>query len=146
VALRSLRCAARPAAAETVDVRGAGSAMRIRLLAGALMTFRMPALPLDPGVELGDGAFSLHLLPLRSRGAAIGLALRPGRAVSSALCFRAGDGEAVEITLADRSAAKFFLDEDPLEFSGRLRISVAGCLAFTPGPERREAGASGDRR
>lgn len=143
--IRSLRCAVRPAAAEIVDVRGQGGTTRVRLLAGALMTFPMAALPLDPGVRLGDGAFSLHLLPLRSRRAALELALRPGRAARTALRIRIGRGQDVEIFLTDRGAAKFFLDEDPLEFSGRLRLTVAGSLAFIPGPGWSAANGEGRR-
>jgi hypothetical protein len=145
LAIRSLWCAAHPAAAETVDVRGQGGTTRLRLLAGALMTFRMSSLPLDPGVRLGEGAFCLHLVPLRNRGSALALALRPGWVARTALRVRVGGGEAVEVSLVDRSDARFFLDEDPLEFSGRLRLTVAGTLAFIPGPGRCAAVGEGRR-
>jgi len=37
--------------------------------------------------------------------------------------------------LLNRNAVEIFLDEDPLVFYSRVRIKVAGILAFVPGQD-----------
>jgi hypothetical protein len=71
------------------------------------------------------------------------LVLVPRRLLRGALQIRIEGSERVEIRLLDRSAAEFFLDEDPTTFHGWLTLQVAGSLAFVPGPEYRVRAGSG---
>jgi hypothetical protein len=96
-----------------VEIDGA---RQIRLLAVIALNLPLPPLP-DPGVALGDEAIGLTVLP------------RLGRPFRR----RLEAGESFALRLLDRDAVEFFLDEDPEEATGWLRLDVAGVLAFVPG-------------
>jgi hypothetical protein len=94
-------------------------------------------------VRAEDEILSLHLIPYSGRLSTLLLVLAPRRLLRGALQIRIEGPEGVEIRLLDRSAAEFFLDEDPMTFHGRLTVQVAGSLAFVPGPEYRSQAGSG---
>jgi hypothetical protein len=96
-----------------VEIDGAS---KIRLLAAVALNQPLPPLP-DPGVALGDEAIGLTVVP------------RLGRPFRRRL--EAGDSFALRFL--DRDSVEFFLDEDPEEATGWLRLEVAGVLAFVPG-------------
>jgi hypothetical protein len=114
---RLLGAALYPPACERVEVKIGGRTERYRLLAGAVMNFGISAVPIDPGVGIGEAAAGVTLLPWMGRPRA-----RHLRA-----------GESLAITLLDRDSVEFFLDEDPERAFGRLTIEVAGTVAFVPG-------------
>jgi hypothetical protein len=89
---------------------------QIRLLAVVALNLPLPPLP-DPGVALGDEAIGLTVLPRLGR---------PSRR-------RLGVGDSFTVRLLDRDSVEFFLDEDPEQATGWLRLDVAGVLAFVPG-------------
>jgi hypothetical protein len=130
-------------AAEKVEVRMHNRRGVMRLLAGVAMNFPFKAFPVDPGVRAEDEILSLHLIPYSGRLSTLLLVLAPRRLLRGALQIRIEGPEGVEIRLLDRSAAEFFLDEDPMTFHGRLTVQVAGSLAFVPGPEYRSQAGSG---
>jgi hypothetical protein len=130
-------------AAEKVEVRMHNRRGVMRLLAGVAMNFPFKAFPVDPGVRAEDEILSLHLIPYSGRLSTLLLVLAPRRLLRGALKVRIEGPEGVEIRLLDRSAAEFFLDEDPMTFHGRLTVQVAGSLAFVPGPEYRSQAGSG---
>jgi hypothetical protein len=68
-------------------------------------------------VALGDETIGLTVLP------------RLGRPFRR----RLGVGDSFTVRLLDRDSVEFFLDEDPEDASGWLRLDVAGVLAFVPG-------------
>jgi hypothetical protein len=123
-----------PSRIEEVEVRWRDRTERLRLLAGALLSFPIAGLPFDPGLRMEDAALSLHLIPYQGRWRALGLVLFPRALARNALQFHIEGADAVELRLLDRDAAEFFLDEDPQVFAHRLRMTVAGTLAFVPGP------------
>ncbi len=98
---------------EMVEIDGAKP---MRLLAAVALNLSLPPLP-DPDVALGDEAIGLTVVP------------RLGRPYRRRL--EAGDSFAIRIL--DRDSVVFFLDEDPEEATGWLRLDVAGVLAFVPG-------------
>jgi hypothetical protein len=132
---RTLAGALVPSRIEEVEVTWKDRTERLRLLAGALLSFPIGTLPFDPGLRLDDAALSLHLIPYQSRRQALGLVLFPRASARNALQFRIEGTDIVELRLLDRAEAEFFLDEDPQVFAGRLKLKVAGTLAFVPGPE-----------
>ena len=98
---------------ELVEVDGS---RQIRLLAAVALNLPLPPLP-HPGVTMSDNAAGLIVVP------------RLGRPFRRRL--EAGTDFAVR--LLDRESVEFFLDEDPEEATGWLRLGMAGCVAFVPG-------------
>ena len=98
---------------ELVEVDGS---RQIRLLAAVALNLPLPPLP-HPGVTMSDNAAGLIVVP------------RLGRPFRRRL--EAGADFAVR--LLDRESIEFFLDEDPEEATGWLRLGMAGCMAFVPG-------------
>jgi hypothetical protein len=100
---------------ELVEIDGS---RRLRLLAGAVLNLPLPPLP-DPGVTMSDEAVGLVLVP------------RLGRPFRRLLL----PGADFDVRLLDRESAEFFLDEDPEQATGWLRLGVAGCVSFVPGTQ-----------
>lgn len=107
-----------PPACERVEVTLGEHRERFRLLAGAVMNFRIGAIPFDPRVAIGEPAAGVLLLPRAGR-------LRNWRLLA---------GESMHLSLLDRGSVEFFLDEDAERAHGGLSVEVAGTLAFLPGP------------
>jgi hypothetical protein len=98
---------------EMVEIDGG---RKIRLLAVVALNLPLAPLP-DPGVALGDEAIGVTVVPRLGR---------PFR-------HRLEAGDSFTVRLLDRESVEFFLDEDPEEATGWLRLDVAGVLAFVPG-------------
>ena len=96
-----------------VEIDGA---KQMRLLVLAALNLPLPPLP-DPGVAMGDEAIGLTVVP------------RLGRPFRR----RLEAGDSFTLRLLDRDSVEFFLDEDPEEATGWLKLDVAGVLAFVPG-------------
>ena len=114
---RMLACMVYAPNCELVEVTFRERTERFRLLAGAVMNLRVGGMPLDAGVDLDEAAVGVRLLPWGGK-------LRT---------WRLGLGERLDVTVLDRPAIEFFLDEDPELAYGRLSVEVAGTLAFVPG-------------
>ena len=104
--VRASRC-------ELVEVDGSRT---MRLLAAFALNFPVPPLP-DPRVAISDEAVGLIVLPRFKR---------PFRR-------RLEPGTDFSIRLLDRESVEFFLDEDPEQATGWLKLGVAGCIGFVPG-------------
>jgi len=114
---RMLAAAVYAPASERVEVTLGEHRERFRLLAGAVMNFRIGAIPFNPRVTIGEPAAGVVLLPRVGR---------PRRWLLRA-------GEAMHLRLLDRESVEFFLDEDPELAHGGLSVEVAGTLSFLPG-------------
>ena len=121
--IRSLCCVLSPKRAETVEIR----AEQFRLLSGIVMNFPIAALPFKPDVTVDDEALSVHLIPL---------SLPP-----HTRRIRIEKNQPLDIRFIDRDQVEFFLDEDPVTTYKQLRLSVAGSIAFVPGPDYRGVSA-----
>ena len=121
--IRCLSCMLFRNRAETVEIRGE----RFRLLSGVVMNFPIAALPFKPGVTVEDEALSVYLIPL---------SLLP-----HTRCIRINKSQPLDIRFVDQDEVEFFLDEDPVTTCKQLRLSVAGSIAFVPGPHYRGASA-----
>jgi hypothetical protein len=84
-------------------------------------------MPFRAGVGIGEPAVDAFFVSFR------------GRRLSHAIRFPVRQGDRLEVSLLDRDSSEGFLDEDPLAFSSRIVIEVAGTLAFVPGPAYGEA-------
>ncbi|GAC1672318.1 MAG: hypothetical protein PVS3B2_14170 [Candidatus Dormibacteraceae bacterium] len=105
-----------PPRCERVEVAVKGHSERFRLLAGAVMNFRVDGMP-DARVGIDEPAVCVQLLPW-------GGGLR---------AWRLGLGEKLGVTPLDRKSIEFFLDEDPEFAYGALSLEVAGTLTFIRG-------------
>ena len=119
--IRFLACVLVPKRAETVEIRGE----RFRLLSGVVMNFPIAALPFKPGVTVEDEALSVYLIPLWGHIRRL----------------RIEKNKPLDIRFVDRDQVEFFLDEDPVTTCKQLRLSVAGSIAFVPGPDYRGVSA-----
>jgi hypothetical protein len=98
---------------ELVEVDGS---RQLRLLAAVALNLPLPPLP-HPGVTMSENAAGLIVVP------------RLGRPFQR----RIEPGADFGIRLLDRDTVEFFLDEDPEQATGWLRLGMAGCIAFVPG-------------
>lgn len=98
---------------DRVEIDGSGD---MRLLAAVALNLPLPPLP-NPGVSMGDEAVGLTVLPRLGR---------PSRR-------RLARGATFALRLLEPESVEFFLDEDPEQASGWIRLEVAGLLAFIPG-------------
>ncbi|HEX7334048.1 MAG TPA: acylglycerol kinase family protein [Pyrinomonadaceae bacterium] len=120
--IRSVSCVLFPHRAEIVEIKHND---HLRLLSGVVMNFPIAAIPFKPGVTVTDEALSVYLIPL---------SLPP-----HTRRIRIEKNQPLEIRFVDREHVELFLDEDPLTTYKRLRFSVAGSIAFVPGPDYRGA-------
>jgi len=106
-----------PRLCERVEIGLQGRRERFRLLAGVVMKFPIRGIPFDPGVEIGEAAAGVCLLPLLGRPRVARIDRR----------------HSLRLRLLDRESVEFFLDEDPEQAYRELSVEVAGRLAFLPG-------------
>ncbi len=132
---RTIWCGIQPETAELIRVSANGHPLTIRLLMGAAINFPFPSLPFDPGVRAFEPLISLNLIPLGRWFSPFKHLISTIRRKASWPQLQISESDVVEIRLLDRREAGFFLDENPMVFHHRLRIQVAGTLAFVPGPE-----------
>jgi len=130
---RSIASAIRPRSCEEVEVRVGESAHKGRLLAGVVLNFPVRMLPFGPGAAIGDEAIELYLVFSTSRLRNLAMGFAPKLLARHATAVQLRKGITAEIRYLNREKAEFFLDEDPEEAFGWLKVEVAGTLAFVPG-------------
>ena len=130
--IRSLSCLVSDCA-ETVEIEFQDQTQRLRLLSGIVMNFPVPALPFRPGASVKDEAFLVYLIPLRGRCSPLQQLVAPQKLISHARCIRIEKAQHLEIRFLDQDTVELFLDEDPVTTYRRLRLEVAGSIAFVPG-------------
>lgn len=122
--IRCLSCVLFPKRAETIEIQ---NHERFRLLSGVVMNFPVAALPFKPRVAVEDEALSVYLIPL---------SLLPHT------CYiRIEKHQPLDIRFVDREQVELFMDEDPVTTYKQLRLSIAGSIAFVPGPDYRGVSA-----
>ena len=126
--IRSLSCVLFPDRAETIEIQHQD---RFRLLLGIVMNFPIAALPFQPGVSVEDEALSVYLIPL---------SLLP-----HTRRIRIEKNKPLDIRFIDQRPVELFLDEDPVTTYKHLRLSVAGSIAFVPGPDYGSSAGQGVR-
>ncbi|MFN2491558.1 MAG: diacylglycerol kinase family protein [Pyrinomonadaceae bacterium] len=131
---RSISCAAVTAMTEAIQISFQEEHERMRLLSGAVMNFAIKHFPFQPGISIEDEAVCIYLVPAKGKFSAL-RQIYPKSVVAGARRIRLEKDQSLEIRLTDRKSVEFFLDEDPLTAFGRLRVGVAGSIAFVPGPD-----------
>lgn len=141
--IRSIGCVLFPRSTETIELCYAEQRERFRLLSGVMMNFPIKALPFTPGVRVEDEAVSIYLVRQNGRFSSLRQIFAPQRMLPHTRCITLEKEQSLEIRLVDRSCTEFFLDEDPVTSFGRIKLGVAGAVAFVPGPEYQAAAGSG---
>lgn len=131
-------CSVWPAAAEVVEVKTKEHTGYMRLLAGVVMNFPFKQLPFKSEIRAEDAALSFHFIPYPGRLATFLWLPLINRLVRNALHVTIRSSDTLEVRLVNRNSAEFFLDEDPHVFYQRVKIGIAGTLAFVPGPDYRQ--------
>ena len=132
--IRSIWCALFPKNVEVVDVCSNAGNESTRMLAGAVVNFPFDALPFDPNVSAEASQLSFNVVPYKGRFDALLMAISPRRLGTKVGQMYISEKECVEIRLTDSRPSEFFQDENPMVFRKKIRIRVAGTLAFVPGP------------
>ena len=124
----------RPGQAEWIEVRQAGHSERLRLLAGVLLKFELPQIPVRASCQFGAPRLTLGLLPLDSRRQLLG-ALWHWRDLDGRMRKYAITPEApLEMRYLGPETATVALDEDTITTAAqRLTWEVVGPLNFIPG-------------
>ena len=99
------------------------------------MNFPIAGLPFRPTVTVEDEAFCVYLVPQNGRVSSLMQIAAPKRLLPHTRCLRIEKDQQLEIRFADDEAVEFFLDEDPVTTYKKLTLSVAGSIAFVPGPD-----------
>ncbi len=128
-------CSLRPGAAEVIEVNAGDYTRTMRLLAGVVINFPFKQLPFKPELRAEDAALSLHFIPYPGRLATFFWAPLINRLAGNALQITISKSDTIEVRLVNRNSVEFFLDEDPHVFCQRVKIGIAGTLAFVPGPD-----------
>jgi hypothetical protein len=131
-ASRTVRTLLDPDAMEEVEIRTSTSVQRTRLFSALAMKTRVPEVPFDPGVDIEENAIAVAVAPWRGRGEAMRALLSKDALVDGLERHRIGPSDRFELRLLDRPSARFFVDEDPLEFFHHATISLAGRAALVP--------------
>lgn len=128
-------CSLHPGAAEVIEVNARDCTRTMRLLAGVVINFPFKQLPFKPEIRAEDAASSLHFIPYPGRLATFFWMPLIRCLAGNALQITIANLDTVEVRLVNRNSAEYFLDEDPHVFYQRVKIGVAGTLAFVPGPD-----------
>ncbi|MBI4267746.1 MAG: hypothetical protein HY662_03065 [Chloroflexi bacterium] len=142
VFVRFFWCALQPNAVEIVELNTKNQTESMRLLAGVVMNFAVKQLPFRPDIRIGEAALSLNFVPYPGRWASLLSIFSIKSLARRAFHVRIESPDSVEIRLLNRDSSEFFMDEDPVIFYGKMKIQVAGTLAFVPGPEYKPIGGS----
>jgi diacylglycerol kinase family enzyme len=133
--IRSISCVLRKDSAEIVEIEFENQKQHLQLLSGVVMNFPIKAIPLKPDVRVEDEALAVYLIPYKGRLSSLKPILAPSRLLADAHSIRLEQNQSLKIRLLNRDWVEFFLDEDPLTTHGCLSLSVAGSIAFVPGPD-----------
>jgi Diacylglycerol kinase catalytic domain len=133
--IRSVYCMFVPDVAETIEINFKDHKQQLQLLSGVVMNFPIKQLPFKPRVRAEDEALSVYLLPLHGRFSPLLQLVAPTLLLPHARCITLEKNDTLEIGFVDRNCVEFFLDEDPVTTYRRLKLGVAGSIAFVPGPK-----------
>jgi hypothetical protein len=137
--IRSFGCVLFPQSTETIELCYADRQERFRLLSGIMMNFPIKALPFRPHVRVEDEAVSIYLIPHEGRFTPLLQLISPQQILAHTRRITLTKEQSLELRLVDRPSTEFFLDEDPVTSFRRIKLGVAGAIAFVPGPDYQSA-------
>lgn len=120
---------------QPVEIHYQNQTEQLRLLSGVVMNFPIAALPFRPAVTVEEEAFCVYLVPQNGKFSSLLQIAAPQRLLRHTRCIKMEKDQQLEIRFADDDAVEFFLDEDPVTTYKKLTLSVAGSIAFVPGPD-----------
>jgi hypothetical protein len=130
--VRAMRCIAQPRRAELVEVRYADRSERFRLLAGMLLNFDFPQLPIRGGCDIGEPRLVLCLIPHEGRRQTL-WSLLNWRNLNRVRRYEITPETPIEIQFAENSSTTLALDEDTFTAPTRIGFEVAEVVRFVTG-------------
>ena len=130
---RAARCIAQPGQAEQVEVRQADRVERFRLLAGMLLNFDFPQLPIRTGCGIGEARLALCCISHDNRRRTLGTLLNQETLNRRVLRYEIASATPLELVFLDNDHTIVALDEDTFAAPARIRFEVAGLLPFVTG-------------
>jgi diacylglycerol kinase family enzyme len=137
---RAARCIVYPGRAAQVEVRQADRRERFRLLAGFLLNFDFPELPIRAGCAIGEPRLALCCIPIHGRGRTLRALVDWHNLDRAARKFEITAGNPLEIQFLDNRPTTLALDEDTFPAPARMKFEIAGLMRFVTGT------AAGPRR
>ena len=131
--IRAIRCMAQPKRAELVEVGYADRSERFRLLAGMLLNFDFPQLPIQGGCDIGEPRLMLCLIPHEGRGHIIRALLDWRNLNHRVRKYEITPERPIEILFAENSSTILALDEDTFTAPAQIRFEVAEPVRFVTG-------------
>lgn len=131
--IRATRCIVQPRQAELVEVRHAGRSERFRLLAGMLLNFDFPQLPIQGGCDIGEPRLMLCLIPHEGRGHTIWALLNWRNLNHRVRKYEVTLERPIEILFSENNSTILALDEDTFVAPARIRFEVAHTVRFVTG-------------
>ncbi|MFQ5875924.1 MAG: hypothetical protein ACE5JL_19285, partial [Dehalococcoidia bacterium] len=115
-----------PDTVESVEIKFNERTMPMRLLAGVVMNFPRPRLPLKPSTIIEQTSLSFFFLPYSNRWSSLWCPIFPHLLRNQAKQVSITAKDRLELRVRGRKAIEFFLDEDPMTLRTRASIQVAG--------------------
>ena len=131
--IRAMRCIVQPRQAELVEVRYADRRERFRLLAGMLLNFDFPQLPIQGGCDIGEPRLVLCLIPHQGRGQTIWTLLNWRNLNHRVRKYEITPERPIEVLFSENSSTTLALDEDTFTAPARIRFEVADPVRFVTG-------------
>lgn len=130
--VRAMRCIVQPKQAELVEVRYADRSERFRLLAGMLLNFDFPQLPIQGGCDIGEPRLVLCLIPHEGCGQTI-RTLNWRNLNHRVRKYEITPEMPIEVLFSEHSSTILALDEDTFTVPARIRFEVADPVRFVTG-------------
>lgn len=131
--IRAMRCMVRPNQAELVEVRYANRYERFRLLAGMLLNFDFPQLPIQGGCDIGEPRLMLCLIPYEGRGATFWTLSNWQNLNRRVRKYEITPEIPVEILFSENGSTTLALDEDTFTAPAQIQFEVADLVRFVTG-------------
>jgi hypothetical protein len=131
--VRAMRCIVQPKQAELVEVRYANRSERFRLLAGMLLNFDFPQLPIQGGGDIGEPRLVLCLIPHKGRRHIIWTLFNWRNLNHRVRKYEINSEMPIEILFSENSSTTLALDEDTFNAPARIRFEVAEPVRFVTG-------------
>jgi hypothetical protein len=130
---RTIRCIAWPGQVEWVEVRHAGRCEQFRLLAGMLLNFDFPQLPIHGGCDIDEPRLVLCCIPYEGRRQTLWTLANWRNLDRRIRKYEVTRERPIEILFPDNDSTILALDEDTFMAPARIGFEVAGLVKFVTG-------------
>ncbi|NNL75351.1 MAG: hypothetical protein HKO68_03345 [Desulfobacterales bacterium] len=132
--MRSILCALKPDKLEKIELKTGNKKHDLELLLGVVMNFPIKKLPFNNGIRIQDKKLSLNFVPYTGRLNALIMVFTPTHIERKVVRITVTPESKTTLKLRNKACSEFFLDENPMVWHKKIKVQVAGKLAFVPGP------------